>query len=883
MPSDITGSSVFDQRSGDFEFRPGPVFTHLLLADEINRASPEDPGGAARGDAGTPGQHRRHHPPAGAAVPRRRDAEPGRVRGHLPAAGGAARPVPAAGRLRLPERVPTSGRCCRGGWTGSATRSPCRRSSTGRRCWRCRRRSSTSTSRTSIGYYMVDLVTATRTHASVQVGRQPARVAGPGAGRPGQGGAGRSGLRDPRGRQGRRRGRARSPDRAQAGPVGARRHRRRPSSPRCSTRCRPRRRRTWRSPGDPVPLTRVVSGLVLTSACARWSPSMLRLPCCCSARTCSSSACRSWSCWSSAWSSTARPRCRGRSPLPDDRLLEGDDADIVVTVRGRGPAGRVVIELLPPAGVSYADDTPAVRVVRLPANGSVGRAVSADRRRRGACTGGSRWSLRAAGPAGSGLVRRDRSTVEPVLRVLPSAEALEGLARTTRTGVVAGARVRAPARPRASSSPTSGPSSPVTDAGTSTGGRPPAAASCGSTTTTRSGSTDVVLMLDAFPVGRDAGRRPRDRLAGHRLPGRAGPGRAGALRHRARVGDAGDGRAASSTGSSTCCSRPSALRTGALAERAAGCRVRPSRPRAGHRRDRRWPTLALSTIVAGRRPGGAAGRRRGRRGLDRRRRARACSTALAYAMWRLELAETRERLRDRGIPVVPWRVDEPLAPVDRGGGSIPALRTTPYGLTPGVAPFLSGWRSPSPTPWRDWAAMLARPPPSACFVLSMLVGRRRRQRCWLVSVGARPSAAGAARRRLARGGDLRRLRSPGTVAGSAVRRPRRSGAAAGLAHTAHREIRWCRRTGRRRRWPGAGGSCSRARRRPRRVLDARGRAGLGRWPAQARGALDAVGRRRVRGGLRARRARHGRWRTGATAAALGGTEESANRSSTLTL
>ena len=41
MPSDITGSSVYDQRIGDFEFRPGPVFTNLVLADEINRASPK--------------------------------------------------------------------------------------------------------------------------------------------------------------------------------------------------------------------------------------------------------------------------------------------------------------------------------------------------------------------------------------------------------------------------------------------------------------------------------------------------------------------------------------------------------------------------------------------------------------------------------------------------------------------------------------------------------------------------------------------------------------------------------------------------------------------------------------------------------------------------
>ena len=38
MPSDITGSSLYDQRSGEFQFRPGPVFANLVLADEINRA-----------------------------------------------------------------------------------------------------------------------------------------------------------------------------------------------------------------------------------------------------------------------------------------------------------------------------------------------------------------------------------------------------------------------------------------------------------------------------------------------------------------------------------------------------------------------------------------------------------------------------------------------------------------------------------------------------------------------------------------------------------------------------------------------------------------------------------------------------------------------------
>jgi MoxR-like ATPase len=41
MPSDITGSSIYNQRTADFEFRPGPIFTNLLLADEINRAPPK--------------------------------------------------------------------------------------------------------------------------------------------------------------------------------------------------------------------------------------------------------------------------------------------------------------------------------------------------------------------------------------------------------------------------------------------------------------------------------------------------------------------------------------------------------------------------------------------------------------------------------------------------------------------------------------------------------------------------------------------------------------------------------------------------------------------------------------------------------------------------
>ena len=41
MPGDVLGSLVYDARTAEFEFRPGPVFTHLLLADEINRTPPK--------------------------------------------------------------------------------------------------------------------------------------------------------------------------------------------------------------------------------------------------------------------------------------------------------------------------------------------------------------------------------------------------------------------------------------------------------------------------------------------------------------------------------------------------------------------------------------------------------------------------------------------------------------------------------------------------------------------------------------------------------------------------------------------------------------------------------------------------------------------------
>ena len=41
LPSDVTGTSIYNQKSGEFEFRPGPIFANIVLADEINRATPK--------------------------------------------------------------------------------------------------------------------------------------------------------------------------------------------------------------------------------------------------------------------------------------------------------------------------------------------------------------------------------------------------------------------------------------------------------------------------------------------------------------------------------------------------------------------------------------------------------------------------------------------------------------------------------------------------------------------------------------------------------------------------------------------------------------------------------------------------------------------------
>ena len=49
LPSDVTGVSVFNQKTTEFEFRPGPVFAQIVLTDEINRATPKTQSAPPRG------------------------------------------------------------------------------------------------------------------------------------------------------------------------------------------------------------------------------------------------------------------------------------------------------------------------------------------------------------------------------------------------------------------------------------------------------------------------------------------------------------------------------------------------------------------------------------------------------------------------------------------------------------------------------------------------------------------------------------------------------------------------------------------------------------------------------------------------------------------
>jgi MoxR-like ATPase len=99
LPSDITGLSIFNQKTGEFEFSPGPVMSNIVLADEINRAPPRTQSALLEAMAErqvTVDGVTRQLPRPFFVV-----ATENRIRGDMPAPGGAARPVRAAHEDRL--------------------------------------------------------------------------------------------------------------------------------------------------------------------------------------------------------------------------------------------------------------------------------------------------------------------------------------------------------------------------------------------------------------------------------------------------------------------------------------------------------------------------------------------------------------------------------------------------------------------------------------------------------------------------------------------------------------------------------------------------------------------------------------------------------------
>ena len=83
LPADITGSSFYNPADGSFEFRPGPVFANVLLADEINRTSPRTQSALLEVMSEKPGLDRRLAPRFARAVFRGRHTKPVRLRRDL--------------------------------------------------------------------------------------------------------------------------------------------------------------------------------------------------------------------------------------------------------------------------------------------------------------------------------------------------------------------------------------------------------------------------------------------------------------------------------------------------------------------------------------------------------------------------------------------------------------------------------------------------------------------------------------------------------------------------------------------------------------------------------------------------------------------------------
>ena len=173
MPNDITGSSIFNPKTTDFEFRPGPLFAQIVLADEINRATPARAGRLAGSHGGTQavtvdGANYDLPPPFFLIATQ----NPDRPRRHVSAAGSATGPLPGAPESRLPAVWNRKWPCC----NDSKCRIPLETLETAastEEIVACQQAVRQVHVDEKVSRYVVEIMRATREHFDVMLGGSP--------------------------------------------------------------------------------------------------------------------------------------------------------------------------------------------------------------------------------------------------------------------------------------------------------------------------------------------------------------------------------------------------------------------------------------------------------------------------------------------------------------------------------------------------------------------------------------------------------------------------------------------------------------------------------------------------------------------------------------
>ena len=347
MPADVTGSSIWNQRDTDFEFRPGAVFSNLLLADEINRAPPKTQAALLEAmqerQVTTDGVTRLLERPFIVLATQ----NPIEYEGTYP--------LPEAQLDRFLLRTGFGYPSADDEWELLERRMERRADeieleavSIARRCSRCRRASSTSMSSESVGRYIVELVTGTRESPSTAVGASPRGQPRPAQARTLQGRTGRARLRHARRRQGDRGARTGPSARAQARALGAapcgRGRRARGARPSADAEGRGRRgaRAVTRRASPRLAAYAFLCALGLVGALAGRRPEVAAL------------AAPFALVLALAALADRPPRVSARLSLPRERALEGDELDATLTLRAADGVARIEAYLVLPPTLTVA-------------------------------------------------------------------------------------------------------------------------------------------------------------------------------------------------------------------------------------------------------------------------------------------------------------------------------------------------------------------------------------------------------------------------------------------------------------------------------------------------------------------------------------------------